>query len=190
MMKKWMTTISGSAILLSSNIVMAHPVNSSTSFLSGLIHPLSGLDHLIGILLIGSLAWKMGTSNRWQLPLLFILMMGTGLIASQQGFYHPLAEWFIIALLVILGFMITCSKKLSIGATAPIITLFAIQHGLSHGHEMLATTIAWQYALGVILTTSLIILSGALITGYIHQVRIRIYRPAVNQTERATKRMR
>jgi len=173
-MKKWITALSGSAILLGSNMAIAHPMDSSASLLSGLSHPVTGLDHLIGILLIGILAWKIGASSRWQLPLLFISMMVCGFIAGQQGLYHASAELVIMASLVVLGLMIAFSKRLSIGITSLIVTLFALQHGLAHGYEMAATSIAWQYALGFTLATSLIMMSGALLVMGIRQARLSI----------------
>lgn len=62
-MKKWITAISSAALLLSSNMALAHPVDGGHSLFAGFMHSASGLDYMIGILLIGILAWVIGTSN-------------------------------------------------------------------------------------------------------------------------------
>jgi hydrogenase/urease accessory protein HupE len=62
-MKKWITAISSAALILSSNMALAHPVDGGTSLFAGLTHSASGLDYLIGILLVGILAWVIGSSN-------------------------------------------------------------------------------------------------------------------------------
>ena len=62
-MRKWITAISSATLLLSSNMALAHPVDGGTSLFAEVMHSTSGLDYLIGILLIGILAWVIGTSN-------------------------------------------------------------------------------------------------------------------------------
>ena len=52
--KKILLAFAGLIGVLSSNLVYAHPGHeTSVSFLSGLMHPFSGFDHFLVIVLVG-----------------------------------------------------------------------------------------------------------------------------------------
>ena len=57
-------------------------------FLGGLLHPLTGLDHVLAMVAVGALAWTLGGYARWRLPAAFLAAMTLGLglgIAHDAG---------------------------------------------------------------------------------------------------------
>ncbi|MGO6902729.1 HupE/UreJ family protein, partial [Rhizobium ruizarguesonis] len=97
----------------------AHIVAGSvSSFDAGLVHPISGLDHVTAMIAVGMLAAFKGGRALWLWPLSFVGMMVMG---GTLGFAHvhlPFVELGISASVVILGIMVAFSiiPKLSAGA--------------------------------------------------------------------------
>jgi len=83
--KKTAKFIAALCFLISSSMAYAHPGHeTSISFFSGILHPFSGLDHLLVILLVGF--WSAFVLNQiWVGPLAFLLGMMAGVFSGILG---------------------------------------------------------------------------------------------------------
>jgi HupE/UreJ protein len=92
------------SIVGSSLPAAAHSGNSpANDFLTGLIHPLSGIDHLVPMIALGIWAAVMGGRSLWLLPMTFLSAMAMGGSLGQMNMPLPLTEPVIVASAVILS---------------------------------------------------------------------------------------
>ncbi len=54
----------------------AHPGHGDAGVLDGLVHPFSGLDHLLGIAVAGVLLGMLPRQSRWAVCAAFLVMLG------------------------------------------------------------------------------------------------------------------
>ena len=122
-------------LLLTPALAFAHhpmggvtPSTFAEGILSGVGHPIIGLDHLAFVIAVGVAAFMIG--SRFVLPLFFILatMAGTGLHVMSVGL--PMVEFVVSLSVACAGLMIVSGRKFSLGLYG---ALFAVA-GLFHGH--------------------------------------------------------
>lgn len=127
---------------------------------SGLLHPITGLDHVLAMVAVGLLAAHLGGRSLWALPLAF---MGTMLIAGAvavAGLPLPWVEFGILASVLVLGGLIASGRTLPGTLALGLAAVFALFHGYAHGHEMPATASGLIYAAGFVSTTGLLHATG------------------------------
>lgn len=140
-------------------------------FLSGFLHPIFGLDHVIAMVGVGILGAFLGTKARWTLPVIFPLVMAVGGAMGIVGIPLPYAEMGIALSGVVIGLLIAAgSKKLPLWVAGLLVGIFAIFHGHAHGVEMPGASNALSYAIGFVLATSLLHLAGICI-GFLEKIR-------------------
>ncbi len=133
--------------------VWAHPGHSGNGFSAGVLHPLTGVDHIIAMIAVGLWAAQMGGRATLLLPAAFVGFMSLGALAGRVGMHLPYIEAGVAASVLVLGLMIAASLRLPTGVAATCIGLFAICHGHAHGTEF-ASGGSWPgYAVGFILMT-------------------------------------
>jgi urease accessory protein len=105
------------------------------SFSEGFLHPLTGADHLVVMLLVG--VWSaMNTRQWWLAPLVFAWLLLTGALAGMAGLTLSGTEFIVATSLLGLGVMVALQMKLPEATGAIVIGAFAIFHGLAHGAEL------------------------------------------------------
>ncbi|WP_337263752.1 MULTISPECIES: HupE/UreJ family protein [unclassified Serratia (in: enterobacteria)] len=105
------------------------------SFTEGFIHPLTGMDHLVAMILVG--VWSaMNTRKWWLAPLAFAGLLLAGALIGMAGVTVAATEYLVAASLLVVGVMVALRLKLSAVTGALIIGAFAIFHGLAHGAEL------------------------------------------------------
>lgn len=104
------------------------PTNAIAAFLSGLGHPVIGLDHLAFVILMGLLAAVMGLG--WAMPLTFTVaaLAGTGL--HLMGVNLPVPEAMIAASVLLFGIFLAIKQQ----PATPIVMMLAASAGLFHGY--------------------------------------------------------
>lgn len=141
-------------------IAFAHPGHEHTSMLSGLVsgalHPLLGLDHLLALLAVGLLSARMTDKQRFMMPVAFVAMMAIGFYAAHaglHGFASGTIETLIAASLFAGGAFVAIAMLLKrhhvvsrLGAWG--MTGFAVFHGLAHGLEVPAESALNGFAVG------------------------------------------
>jgi urease accessory protein len=129
-------------------------------FSSGFEHPLLGFDHLLAMLAVGVWGAQIGGRSLWMLPVAFPLMMVVGGIIGISGIAIPHIELGIALSVLCLGLAITFDwhplEVISIG----LIGIFALCHGYAHGVELPNAADPRAYAVGFVLATGLIHLTG------------------------------
>ncbi|MBR7888742.1 HupE/UreJ family protein [Marinomonas sp. A79] len=142
-------------------LVMAHPGHEhASSFMTGLMHPMGGLDHLLAMLAVGLWAASIGGKAMWMLPLAFIsaMLLGGGLAIA--GIQMPFVEQGILLSVILVGVLLVASARFSIATCASIAGLFALFHGTAHGVEMPLNANGVEYALGFIAATFALHITG------------------------------
>ena len=123
------------------------------SFVTGLEHPVSGLDHLAAMIAVGVWAAIAGGRRLWLWPLAFVSAMLAGGALGFAGFSIPFVEPAIAASVVILGLLVALMVKAPASAGAVLIAAFGIVHGYAHGSE--APAAGWPgYAAGFMVATA------------------------------------
>src|SRR4029077_2610731 len=118
---------------------LAHTgVDQANSFTSGIVHPLSGLDHIVAMLAVGLWAVLAGGRAIWVWPMAFVGTMLAGFAAATFGLQMPFVEPAISSSIIILGLLVALAVKAPVWAGAVITGLFAFFHGHIHGTEAIA----------------------------------------------------
>lgn len=122
------------------------------AFFAGLLHPLTGLDHLAAMVALG--VWSALALRRvWLAPAAFVLMLAVGAVAGLQGLGIPAIEPMIAASLLVLGLLVAVRRSLPLVAALALAGFFAFFHGAAHGQE-LASEQAWPALAGMLLATA------------------------------------
>jgi urease accessory protein len=130
--------------------------HSHMSVTEGLLHPLSGLDHILAMVAVGLWASQIGGRALWLLPLTFPAVMAIGAALGFGGVALPYVEVGIAVSVVVLGAAVALALRPSLAISIPLIGAFALLHGYSHGVELPADASALSYALGFVVATLLL----------------------------------
>lgn len=142
-------------MLLTPSLAQAHPgvPGHTHGLLNGLLHPLTGLDHICAMLAVGIWAAQRGGRALWLVPMTFVFLMVVGGVLGMQGAGVPYVEQGIAASVLVLGILITAAVRLPPVVSASIVGLFGLFHGYAHGAEMPANASGLAYACGFIIAT-------------------------------------
>lgn len=103
---------------------------------SGFLHPILGLDHLLAMVSVGLLSAQLGGKAIWTVPATFVSIMAVGGILGLVGVPLPLVEIGIAGSVILLGIAIAANKGLPIALAMSIVALFGLFHGHAHGTEL------------------------------------------------------
>ena len=136
----------------------AHPGHGDTLAV-GLLHPLSGIDHLLATLGVGIWASMQAGRTRWLIPASFIALMIVGAWIAVAGHAPLVTELGVAASVAAIGMLIFRSVRV-----APVVAMllagsFAVFHGFAHGSEMSATG-ALPFGAGFLLSSAALQLAG------------------------------
>ena len=150
----------GVLLLLQGN-ASAHSTEGTVGgFLSGFAHPLTGLDHIVAMVAVGLWGAYLRAPAMWLLPVIFPVVMAFG---GALGVLHvplPAVETCIALSGVMLGLAVAFSARPPLWGAAGIVGFFAIFHGHAHGTELPNSANAMTYAIGFVIATGLLHLSG------------------------------
>lgn len=77
-------------IFLCTQVAFAHPVKGeAVGFLSGFLHPISGLDHVLAMVAVGVWGAQLGAPAIWVLPVAFPMVMAMGGMLGLIGVPLP-----------------------------------------------------------------------------------------------------
>jgi len=132
-------------------------------FLSGLVHPVLGYDHLLAMLSVGILSAQIGGRAIWTVPATFVGVMAVGGALGLIDIGLGSTEFGIAASLVLLGSIIAAERNLPVRLAMLGVGFFAIFHGYAHGAEMPTTAEPVLYAFGFLTGTALIHIAGLVV---------------------------
>ncbi|MBV1688502.1 HupE/UreJ family protein [Novosphingobium sp. G106] len=146
------------AMALLPTAAWAHPGHEGAGgFYAGIAHPLTGVDHLVAMLLVGVWAGVIGPKRRsaLALPAMFLGAMLAGFFAGPL-IGETLAEPLILLSLVALGaaaaFRLRAPMPLAVAAVA----VFGFAHGMAHGFETPGGAFPVLFAAGFTVTTAML----------------------------------
>jgi urease accessory protein len=143
--------------LLWAPVAHAHILQGeAASFLVGLGHPVSGLDHVLAMIAVGLWGAQLGLPALWLLPVTFPMVMALGGMLGLLGVPLPGVEVGIAVSAVLLGLAVTSELRPPLAATAVLVGIFAIFHGHAHGVELPAGQNGLLYSMGFVIATGLL----------------------------------
>ena len=150
-------------VLLCASPALAHTATGEAGgFATGFLHPILGPDHVIAMIAVGLWGVFLGAPAIWVLPIVFPLVMAVGGAFGIIGLPLPGVETGIALSAVVLGLCVAFACEPPLAVAAAIVSAFAIFHGHAHGAEMPQSASAVTFALGFVIATGLLHLSGIL----------------------------
>lgn len=140
------------------------PATVGQGLLSGLAHPVIGLDHLAFIVAAGLLAGSAGL-GLW-LPVLFVAASVAGVGLHLQAVDLPLAELVIAASVVLAGVLLARgSGRVGTALWAGILAVAGIFHGYAYGEAIVGAeaSVLWAYLAGLATVQSAIGVGAAVL---------------------------
>jgi urease accessory protein len=160
--------------LLVATLLLAAPAwahqqqGQAAGFLTGLRHPISGLDHVLAMVCVGLWGAQLGAPAIWLLPVTFPMVMAVGGFFALLGMPVPGVEVGVAASAILLGSMVAREAKPPLWLAAAIVAFFAVFHGHAHGAELPAGQSGLLYSVGFVMATGCLHASGIAI-GLVHR---------------------
>jgi urease accessory protein len=129
---------------------MAHPGHGvGQEFMTGVLHPLSGLDHILMIVAVSAWASLLQPAGRVMVATCLALFVAMGAVLSTAPAPEPLLEAAIALTVVGSGILLALGRRWPLWATGTVAALFAMIHGLAHGAEGPATSLGYVPGLAI-----------------------------------------
>ena len=172
-----MTTARALGAAVMAALVLAGPASAHVGvgniggLQAGLLHPITGLDHVVAMVAVGLWGGILGRPAIWLLPVAFPLMMAVAGAAAVAGVPLPGVEVGIALSGIVLGTMVLTAARPPLWFAVTIVAVFAAFHGHAHGAELPGAANPAFYALGFVVATGVLHLIGVGI-GMIWQWRV------------------
>ena len=147
-------------ITISAAFAHADASSLQGGFMSGFLHPIAGLDHVVAMVAVGLWGAFLGRPAIWLLPIIFPLVMAFGGALGVAGINVPGIETGIALSGLILGLAVVFVVRPPIWGAAVIVGAFAIFHGYAHGAELPNAANPLIYSIGFVISTGLLHLAG------------------------------
>jgi urease accessory protein len=151
------------AVLTTIQVTAAHAHTGeglAGGFLSGIQHPIFGLDHLVAMVAVGLWGAFLGMPAIWILPIVFPLVMAFGGALGIADIPLPNVEIWIACSAIVLGACVAMALRPPLWVAMLMVGAFSIFHGHAHGTELPQATNPLAYALGFVMATGALHLSG------------------------------
>ena len=142
----------------------------AAGFVTGLLHPMSGLDHVLAMVAVGLWGAQLGAPAIWLLPVTFPLVMAIGGFLGLLGVPLPGVEVGIAASAVLLGAMVATESRPPLALAAALVAFFAVFHGHAHGTELPPGQSGLLYSFGFVVATGCLHAVGIAL-GLLHRWR-------------------
>ncbi len=141
------------------------PGTFTQGLLSGLGHPVIGLDHLAAVVAVGCLA--AAHPKGWGLVIGFVVAMMAGVAAHLQGATLPGAEIVVAGTVIALGVVLLTHRQLSAAVALVLFAAVGWIHGYALGESIFGAeqTPLWAYLLGLAVIQSAIALAAMRVAG-------------------------
>jgi urease accessory protein len=120
---------------------------------SGWLHPLTGPDHMLAMVLVGAWSAQLGGRALWAVPAAFVAAMAAGALAALGGIVLPWTEIAVALSSVALGAAVMLARPVALPLAALATLAFGLAHGAAHGVETPAGA-GWSYLIGFLATTA------------------------------------
>lgn len=149
-------SISSIALAIDASPALAHHPNGGEipstlieGFLSGLGHPVIGIDHLVFVIAIGLVA-ALGKKLSVVIPAVFVLATAVGTLIHLQSISLPVVETIVSASVLLIGIFIARKERTNLILLTIISAIAGIFHGYAYGESIIGaeTTALSAYLLG------------------------------------------
>ena len=140
------------------------PATFSEGLLSGIGHPVIGVDHLAFVIAVGVAAALIG--SRFLLPLAFVVATLAGTVVHLMAIDLPAVELMIALSVAAIGVVIFSGRQIALGALAALFAVSGLFHGFAYGEAIFGaeTTPMIAYLAGFGVTQyAIAVLGGTLI---------------------------
>jgi urease accessory protein len=153
------------------------PATFSDGLLSGLGHPVIGLDHFAAVVAVGCLAAAHRAGA--MLAIGFVLAMIAGVAAHLQGATVPGGEILVALSVIVLGGILLTQRQLSAAAALALFAVVGLLHGYALGESIYGAeqTPLAAYLIGLAAIQSAITLGALRVARLLtesHTVRLRL----------------
>ena len=164
----------GPLLLASTCAALAHhmmggklPQTFGQGLLSGVGHPVIGLDHFAFVVAVGIAAALAG--RLWALTLSFVAGSLAGCLVHLAGFTLPVAEWVIAATVLLLGAIIATNRELPALMLAVLFAGAGLFHGWAYGESIFGAeqTPLIAYLAGFTLVQLVVAVLAGLVTRWV-----------------------
>jgi len=153
-----------------SGVSLAHTgLETGNGLMSGVLHPLTGIDHLVFMLVVGLWAARGSNKQKW-IPLMVLpLFMLIGAVCAYAGISFAGIEVSIALSVMVMGLFILSGMNVQTGSVA-VIAFFALFHGQAHMLEISVIASPLVYSLGFLLTSCSLLMAGLGVGHRLHRV--------------------
>jgi urease accessory protein len=149
-------------LLLVSSPLLAHTDGMFNETLwQSLLHPLTGIDHLLVLVSVGLLGAKKGGYAVGVYPLVFLVMMVVGAGLNFQGIKIPFLETTIALSVIFMGYSLMMAHHYLSFALFALLALFGVFHGYVHVSEIPDGIDSFNYLMLLLLSSFTISISAA-----------------------------
>jgi len=140
------------------------PATFGEGILSGLGHPVIGLDHLAAVIAVGCLAAAHRSASA--LAIAFVLAMTGGVALHLQGATVPGAEILVALTVLALGALMVLRRDMPAGVAVVLFAIVGVIHGYALGESIYGAerTPLYAYLIGLAVIQSIIALAAAHVT--------------------------
>ena len=140
------------------------PATFGEGILSGLGHPVIGLDHLAAVIAVGCLA--AAHRSAWALAVVIVLAMMGGVALHLQGATVPGAEILVALTVLALGALLVLRRDMSAGVAVVLFAMVGVIHGYALGESIYGAerTPLYAYLIGLAVIQSVIALAAVYVT--------------------------
>jgi urease accessory protein len=154
-------SIVAATLLATSAAAEAHTgLGHTHSAITGFLHPVFGVDHVLAMVAVGLFAVVLGGRALWAVPASFVTAMAIGGGLGVAGIELPFVETAIALSVIVLGAVVALQWKAPTALAATLVAIFAIFHGHAHGAEMPVDASGFAYAAGFMIATALLHITG------------------------------
>ncbi len=147
-------------------VVMAGPAAAhdgtglAGGFVAGVLHPLTGPDHLLAMVAVGLWGAFLGRPLLYLLPVVFPAVMALGGALGMLDVPLPPVEVGIALSVLLLGLAVALALRAPVWAACVLVGVFGLFHGYAHGQELPSAADPLGYSLGFVVSTGALHLVG------------------------------
>lgn len=146
------------AAALAASPAFAHPGSAAHDFTDGIVHPLTGADHLLAFVAVGLWAATRPLGRAWQGPAAFLAALLVGALAGVTFGAAAAVEPLVTASLFAFAGLLLFASRVDERSALALIVTFGLFHGYAHGGE--AGSAPFVFCAGFLATSAALHLTG------------------------------
>jgi urease accessory protein len=151
-------------------MAVAHPGHGiGEHLMAGMLHPLSGMDHVLMIVAVSAWASLLQPAGRFLVAACLALFVAIGALLPMAAVSSRVLEAAIALSVVGSGLLLAYGRRWPLWAAGIVAALFATIHGFAHGVEGPAGSVA--YVRGLALATGSLALAVSFLSALVPQRR-------------------